>query len=1156
MKKWITFLTIVLPFYFVMGGQAQVLQRHDQVNPPMFFADSDLCTISTFPYSEGFEYPITTDCWRIYDIDGDGSIWELVSDRAHSGSFSAKHRWTSRIYGNQVGWLISPKIIVPAGKIINLSFWSSNEDPNSYGMNSVWISENDFDPQSGQYVKVWSPESVSEDWVETEISLASYMGKEIYIAFRYDGLYAHSWYIDDLNFTEFQGTDTGVTAITAPVNGHLTDAESITIKVKNFGTETINNVPVEVQIDNELPVSGIVPSIAFGEEVEYTFPETVNLSAEKTYTIKSYTKFDTDINPTNDTTAVKVTNTGICAVSKFPYIESFEDDIKLLCWDKFYYDTDGETNGWKAVTTTTAHGGTHSIYHIFGSTSNQDGWLVSPEIQIPAGGVYLLTFWSYNPRPTWYGKNSVWISKNSNDPASEDFVEIWTTNSVVEDWVETKINLADFIGENIHIAFRYEGNNAHSWYLDDLKIELLTGADAGVTAITSPTSGSNLTATETITLKVKNFGAEALTNVPVKITVNDGIPIGETVPSIGLNQEVEYTFTLNKLDLSAVKTYTIKGYTEYPDDIDLSNDAKTISVTNDGNVAVMGNSTSITSCNIPFVDDGKNGNYSESANETQTVTFYPETPGDKVTAEFTTFSSTPYNLFYYLGLLSETLGDTLYVYNGNTVDENLLIGSLTGDLSENLPLPFRSSAPDGSLTFVFKKQSNMAAAGWEANIACFTPHSYDATISKILSPLKDGASPAQVSVLISNYGDNPIASSFDVAYTLNDGLPVVETCTGNIAPNATTEFTFVQGADISEYKDYTLKVYTLLANDADLTNDTASISFTHKENVTLYGYRIYDEAFPGVNTDMRSVVAFDTWDPSVITIPSTYQDGDNITYSGECAGDTVYIYTRANNTGSPVNFIKLTNNWTEISSVAITNTPNDMAYDYSTKTLYGISYDNDQRTMVLQTVDLETGELTPVVNISNVNNYLYTLAADLKGNLYGIDYNGNLVSINKETGVGALIGNTGVDPLYAQSMAFDHNTERLFWAMHNTKSKGNLLELDPVTGAVSDLGIIGGNAQIVALYTIYNPGNKDGITELNVPVFTIFPNPAKDAVYVSSVPDNSTILILDLTGRIIESRRIATGGNNVKLDLNLGSGIYFVQIKNNKTKVTQKLMIK
>jgi hypothetical protein len=63
-------------------------------------------------------------------------------------------------------------------------------------------------------------------------------------------------------------------------------------------------------------------------------------------------------------------------------------------------------------------------------------------------------------------------------------------------------------------------------------------------------------------------------------------------------------------------------------------------------------------------------------------------------------------------------------------------------------------------------------------------------------------------------------------------------------------------------------------------------------------------------------------------------------------------------------------------------------------------------------------------------------------------------------------------------------------------------------------------------------------------------------VYVSYVPENSIISILDLTGRVIKNKQAAKSENNVRLDLNLASGVYFIRIENNNVKTLQKLIIK
>ncbi|MCX7861506.1 MAG: PKD domain-containing protein [Bacteroidales bacterium] len=114
--------------------------------------------------------------------------------------------------------------------------------------------------------------------------------------------------------------------------------------------------------------------------------------------------------------------------------------------------------------------GSKAAAHVYSAAGLQDGYLITPQItNLPANA--MLTFWSYNQYPTYYGgtyqgKNSVLISTTNTNPSS--FTEVWSPSSVTASWVQTTINLSAYAGQNIYIAFRYQGNDAHSWFLDDI----------------------------------------------------------------------------------------------------------------------------------------------------------------------------------------------------------------------------------------------------------------------------------------------------------------------------------------------------------------------------------------------------------------------------------------------------------------------------------------------------------------------------------------------------------------------------------------------------------------------------------------------------------------------------------------------------------------
>ncbi len=159
------------------------------------------CLSRNLPFTEDFEETSPNlSCWAIYNIDLAGTSWGLSSSYNHTegGTQSAAH-----VYGpssnTEDGYLVSPGLIIPASGYIELSFWSYNVYPGDYVKNSVLISAGSPDPTDGDYVEIWSPASVTASWEQTLLDLSAYHGQTIYIAFRYEGSFAHTWHLDDVS---------------------------------------------------------------------------------------------------------------------------------------------------------------------------------------------------------------------------------------------------------------------------------------------------------------------------------------------------------------------------------------------------------------------------------------------------------------------------------------------------------------------------------------------------------------------------------------------------------------------------------------------------------------------------------------------------------------------------------------------------------------------------------------------------------------------------------------------------------------------------------------------------------------------------------------------------------------------------------------------
>jgi GEVED domain/Secretion system C-terminal sorting domain len=103
--------------------------------------------------------------------------------------------------------------------------------------------------------------------------------------------------------------DIGATGIIAPVSGPLTNAEDITITIRNFGINDILNPEVQYDIDGGTPVvENYSGTLAAGATETFTFATQADLSAPGDYTITASTNLSGDTNPGNDDVTKVVTN--------------------------------------------------------------------------------------------------------------------------------------------------------------------------------------------------------------------------------------------------------------------------------------------------------------------------------------------------------------------------------------------------------------------------------------------------------------------------------------------------------------------------------------------------------------------------------------------------------------------------------------------------------------------------------------------------------------------------------------------------------------------------------------------------------------------------------------------------------------------------------
>lgn len=114
-----------------------------------------------------------------------------------------------------------------------------------------------------------------------------------------------------------------------------------------------------------------------------------------------------------------------------------------------------------------------SAKHNYGCSADQDGWIVTPQVSVPASGITVLKFNQRGDFTADLVYHGILVSTGSGDPADGLFVEIAQPATPPEDaWTTTPISfdLSAYAGQSIYIAFNYTGNCADAWWIDDVQV--------------------------------------------------------------------------------------------------------------------------------------------------------------------------------------------------------------------------------------------------------------------------------------------------------------------------------------------------------------------------------------------------------------------------------------------------------------------------------------------------------------------------------------------------------------------------------------------------------------------------------------------------------------------------------------------------------------
>lgn len=250
-----------------------------------------------------------------------------------------------------------------------------------------------------------------------------------------------------------------------------------------------------------------------------------------------------------------------------------------------------------------------------------------------------------------------------------------------------------------------------------------------------------------------------------------------------------------------------------------------------------------------------------------------------------------------------------------------------------------------------------------------------------------------------------------------------------------------------------------------------------------------------------------------------------------------------------------TDNWQELKRViygtekkSYSLLSTSMAYNPTDDKTYSLQYNDEMSGMDWCIYNEDYDEMDKIAAFRGKYNVL-TLASVPSGDMYFINYLGDLYRIDKKTARPTLVGGTGIMPtMYVQSMVYDGRTGLFIWAAQ-TETGSALYAVNPETAEATLIGRFNHNEQIVALKVDENAAKDDapamaenlnlvfdadgsltGKIEFSVPTVTYGGAALSDA-----------ILNVWLDGENLKGVS-ATPGENVSIPVTLTEGNHYVAV--------------
>ncbi len=416
--------------------------------------------VASFPWEEGFEDVSSLSSWTIIDNNGSTSDnWSRVSSYSyrHGGNYGIQSSYNSSASCNE--WLVSPSMQLPAdAEGFTLKWWvkgSSYDGNMAHYVVLVFPASNaaalqPFDSVSLQADTLWAESYGVAAFAERSVSIESYAGQTICIAFVHDGFDDDGLCIDDIS----------VSSVLVPVVSIVGPAQASEGEVVRFlpGLIEGSSSNLGYSWSSTMEANGLASFSYNGDTLEIVYSaggtDTITLIASNSYG--------------EDTATTTIFVCG--AVTVFPWSEGFEDAATLSCWTILDFNGYSGDN-WNRYSSSVSHSGSYSVRSSYSSSVANNEWLVTPSLLIPDDASGFVLKWcargsSYSGNVAHY---TVLVSTSGTD--TNAFTDtLFAESHGTTTYLERSVSLAAYAGQAIRVAFIHDSFNDNGLLLDDIAV--------------------------------------------------------------------------------------------------------------------------------------------------------------------------------------------------------------------------------------------------------------------------------------------------------------------------------------------------------------------------------------------------------------------------------------------------------------------------------------------------------------------------------------------------------------------------------------------------------------------------------------------------------------------------------------------------------------